>query len=486
MEKIQPWLDKWFVRLLIPAILINASGLFIPIIEPDGGLYATISRTIAETGDFIRLRVEGKDWLDKPHFPFWMAALSMRVFGINSFAYKLPALLFWAAGGWYVYRLGKDLYGKAVGQLSVLIYVSAAHLVISNNDVRAEPYLTGLVIGAVYHFYRVARGGFGWHLLAGSLLTACAMMTKGPFVLVTIGGGFVVDWVAGKEWEQFRAVRWWIALLLIGIFIIPELYCLYVQFDLHPEKNIFGHTGVSGIRFFFWDSQFGRFLNTGPIKGSGDPFFYFHTLLWAFLPWSLLLYGAVFGRIRRLIRRTKPGDLICLGAAVLSFVMFSLSRFQLPYYLNILFPFFSILTAGYLLDIRRRVTIRVVAIVQGAIAMLLPVLVLLLCWFCHFAGWQYWMVVVLVLSILPFYFFRGSTVQTAVGRSCWAALVVYLFVNCWLYPAMLHYQAGMEAAEYVRREMRLAGAGAPGSGPGVIYVPAEGPASYSLEFYAPC
>jgi 4-amino-4-deoxy-L-arabinose transferase-like glycosyltransferase len=284
MEKIQPWLDKWFVRLLIPAILINASGLFIHIIEPDGALYATISRTIAETGDFIRLRVEGKDWLDKPHFPFWMAALSMRVFGINSFAYKLPALLFWAAGGWYVYRLGKDLYGKAVGQLSVLVYVSAAHLVISNNDVRAEPYLTGLVIGAVYHFYRVARGGFGWHLVAGSLLTACAMMTKGPFVLVTIGGGFVVDWVAGKEWEQFRTVRWWIALLLIGIFIIPELYCLYVQFDLHPEKNIFGHTGVSGIRFFFWDSQFGRFLNTGPIKGSGDPFFYFHTLLWLFYP----------------------------------------------------------------------------------------------------------------------------------------------------------------------------------------------------------
>jgi len=52
------FLDKWFVRLLIPAILINASGLFIHIIEPDGALYATISRTIAETGDFIHLRVE--------------------------------------------------------------------------------------------------------------------------------------------------------------------------------------------------------------------------------------------------------------------------------------------------------------------------------------------------------------------------------------------------------------------------------------------
>ncbi|HVU54437.1 MAG TPA: glycosyltransferase family 39 protein [Puia sp.] len=481
----EAWLDKWFVRLLIPAILINASGLFIPIIEPDGALYATISRTMAGTGDLIRLHVEGKDWLDKPHFPFWMAALSMRIFGINSFAYKLPALLFWAAGGWYVYRLGRDLYGRAAGQLSVLIYVSAAHLVISNNDVRAEPYLTGLVIGAVYHFYRASRGGMGWHLVAGSLLASCAMMTKGPFVLVTIGGGFIVDWIIRKEWRQFLSLRWWIALLLIGIFIIPEIYCLYVQFDCHPEKKIFGRTGVSGVKFFFWDSQFGRFLNTGPIKGSGDPFFYFHTLLWAFLPWSLLLYAAVFRGGRGMARRMDfekmgrglagRGSALCWGAAVLSFIMFSLSRFQLPYYLNILFPFFSILTAGYLLDIRRGGAIRAVTIVQGVIAVLLPLLAFVLCWFCHFPGWVYWLIALVILAGAGFYFFRGGTVATAVGRSCWAAMVVYLFVNCWLYPSLLQYQAGMQAAEYLRREKTQP----------VVYLPENGPVNYSIEFYAP-
>jgi 4-amino-4-deoxy-L-arabinose transferase-like glycosyltransferase len=478
MEEIQPWLDKWFIRLLIPAILINAIGLFIHIIEPDGALYATISRTIAETGDFIRLRVEGSDWLDKPHFPFWMAALSMKVFGINSFAYKLPAVLFWAAGGAYVYRLGRDLYGKTAGQLSVLVYISAAHLVISNNDVRAEPYLTGLVVGAVYHYYRVMRGGGWWQLSAGSLLTACAMMTKGPFVLLTIGGGFVLEWIVRKEWRQFVSPRWWVALLLTGIFVLPEIYCLYVQFDLHPEKEIFGRTGVSGIRFFFWDSQFGRFLNTGPIKGNGDPFFYLHTLLWAFLPWSLLLYAAVFRRLRVIGRQTVPGGLICLGASVLSFILFSASKFQLPYYLNILFPFFSILTAEYLLSIPRRMTIRVVAIVQGSLSVLLPVLLVVLCWICRFPGWQYWMVIVVALALWAFYLFRGGELTTAAGRSFWMAMLIYLFVNAWFYPSILRYQAGMAAAEYMRRDMRPS--------PNVVYIPAEGPVNYSLEFYAPC
>jgi 4-amino-4-deoxy-L-arabinose transferase-like glycosyltransferase len=319
----EPWLQKWFVRLLIPAILVNAGGLLIDILEPDGALYATIAKTIARSGDFINLYVDGKDWLDKPHFPFWMAALSFRLLGINGFAYKFPALLFWGIGAWYTWRLALSVYGKPIAQLSTLIYVSAAHLVISNNDVRAEPYLTGLIIGSVYHFYKVSRTPASWrltgqsarpwlHLVAGSLFAGAALMTKGPFVLVTIAGGLILDWVIGGEWSQFRGIRWWIAIILTALFTLPEIYCLYVQFDTHPEKLVFGHTGVSGVRWFFWDSQFGRFFNTGPIRGSGDPFFYFHTLLWAFLPWSVMLYAAVIQKCRGFRRTAPAGDWICI------------------------------------------------------------------------------------------------------------------------------------------------------------------------------
>ena len=471
----ETWLQRWFIPLLIPAILVNAGGLAIPILEPDGSLYATIAKTMARTGDFINLRVEGKDWLDKPHFPFWMAALSFRLFGVNSFAYKFPALLFWAAGAWYTWKLALSLYGKPVAQLSTLIYVSAAHLVISNNDVRAEPYLTGLIIGSVYHFYRAARARPGLHLVAGALLAGCACMTKGPFVLITIGAGFILDWVMGKEWEQFRHPRWWIAIGLTAIFTLPEIYCLYVQFDLHPDKIVFGRTGVSGIRFFFWDSQFGRFFNTGPIRGNGDPFFYFHTLLWAFLPWSLLLYAAIVQKCRR--RRAIPGDLICLGGALASFIVFSLSRFQLPHYLNILFPFFSILTAGYLYGIRRRGTQRAIKAIQNSIAGLLPVLLLVLCWFFHFEWWPLLMGAIVLLSLLPFLLFRGPQLPAPIARSFWMAMLVFSFVNFVFYPGILQYQAGTVAGRDVAR-LRLSAAEP-------VLLLQEGPLSYSFEFDCP-
>ena len=482
----ETWLQKWFVPLLVPAILVNAGGLLIPILEPDGALYATIAKTIARSGNFIDLFVDGRDWLDKPHFPFWMAALSMRIFGVNGFAYKFPALLFWGAGAWYTWRLALSLYGKPVAQLSTLIYVSAAHLVISNNDVRAEPYLTGLIIGAVYHFYKTSRiqdprspadrSIRPWlHLLAGSVFSAAALMTKGPFVLLTIGAGFVLDWIMGREWDQFRNIRWWIAILLTALFTIPELYCLYVQFDLHPEKQVFGKNGVSGIRFFFWDSQFGRFFNTGPIKGSGDPFFYFHTVLWAFLPWSLLLYAAVIRRCRS-VRRAVPGDWICAGAVLASFVLFSLSRFQLPHYLNILFPFFSILTAGWLYGIRRKATRQFVRVVQGVINVVMPLLVLGLAVLFQFRLLPLLLAGIAVLSLLPFLLFRGGALAVSFTRSFWLALLVFSFVNFVLYPAILRYQAGTQAGRWIGR-----------SEPGVpaVYLLQEAPVNYSIEFDCP-
>jgi 4-amino-4-deoxy-L-arabinose transferase-like glycosyltransferase len=410
-----------------------------------------------------------------------MAALSMRVFGVDAFAYKLPALLFWAIGAYYTWRLALALYGKPVAQLSVLLYVSAAHLVISNNDVRAEPYLTGAIIGAVYHFYKASRPGRLWlqrlwlHLLAGSVLSAVALMTKGPFVLLTIGAGFVIDWIIGREWEQFRRMRWWIAIALIALFTLPELYCLYVQFDARPEKLVFGRTGVSGIRWFFWESQFGRFLNTGPIRGSGDPLFYLHTVLWAFLPWSLLLYAAVIRRCGR-ARRRMPGDWICAGAALASFLLFSLSRFQLPHYLNILFPFFAILTAGWLDSLHRSGGRRFVRVVQGIINISLPGLLLILT-VCFGFRHEIWLLAaILGLSVLIFLVYRGPALPVAIVRSYWLALLLYSFVNFILYPALLRYQAGTHAGEWIARSQ---------SGAAALYLLEEAPVNYSVEFRCP-
>jgi len=222
-------LRKIFPILILTGIVLNATGLFSPILEPDGALYAGIAKRIAETNDWINLYGNGHDWLDKPHFPFWIAALSIKIFGITSFAYKFPAFLFWLAGIRFVYLLAKEIYSITVAQIAVLIYTIALHAVISNFDVRAEPYLTMLTIGSIYYTYRLYKK-FTWsYLLASALLAACAVMTKGIFILLTAGGGLLIYWIVTKQWKEFLNYRWWLLALLIFIFITPELYCLYVK-----------------------------------------------------------------------------------------------------------------------------------------------------------------------------------------------------------------------------------------------------------------
>lgn len=449
------WLNKWFPTLLMIGIVVNVSGLFIPVLGTDGALYAHISKTMALNNNFSNLYVEGKDWLDKPHFPFWITAFSFKIFGINSFAYKLPGLLFWALGIFYIYRFTKIFYEDIIAKVAVIVYLTAEHLVLSNNDVRAEPFLTGLVIGSVYHFYKSYGKTFSVDLLLGSLLAGCAVMTKGLFILLPIGGGFIVHWIIKKEWQQFFQLRWIIAIILTFLFVTPELYALYHQIDLHPEKVfIVGDkpdpSVKSGLKFFFWDSQFGRFLNTGPIKGSGDKTFFLHTLLWAFLPWSLVMYASLYRNIKSIFAKDGYAkEFISLGASLLTLLLFSLSKFQLPHYTNIIFPFLAILTAHFLCSLRMERSVKTVYIIQciiGVIAVLLPVLLLVFFRPPHYILAAMWITLIVVLALT---WFGKKSLASVIGICVVTSVLVNIFLNAFFYGPLMEYQSGMKAAVYI-------------------------------------
>ncbi|HLL42765.1 MAG TPA: glycosyltransferase family 39 protein [Segetibacter sp.] len=465
--------QKLFPYFLLAGILINANGLLNDILEPDGALYATIAKHIALSGEWINLYGDGHDWLDKPHFPFWVAALSFKLFGITAFAYKLPAFIFWLAGIWFIFQLTNNLYDTTTAKVAVLIYIFSLHGILNNFDVRAEPYLTTLAIAAIYYFYKSTISGSWSDVVLTAFMSACAVMTKGIFVLITIGGGFVIYWIMSKQWKQFIYYRWWMMVVLILLFITPELYSLYVQFDLHPEKVVFGRTNVSGLRFFFWDSQFGRFFNTGPIKGHGDPTFFLHTTLWAFLPWSLLFYAAV---IQLITKKNKNPDIkkwIIYGSAGLTFILFSFSGFQLPFYIVIIFPQFSIITAAYLTSINTETTLKKIALLQNSLLIIAGLLVCLLAFYSRFGNVILIAIISAGIVIVNFLSFKKHRIDKIIMSGAAFSFVLFLFLHNFFYPALLTYQSGMMAGKWLRRNKSF-----------------ETPAmfrssSYSFEFYAP-
>jgi 4-amino-4-deoxy-L-arabinose transferase-like glycosyltransferase len=463
---------RFFPWLLFAGILLNVPGLWLDIIEPDGALYATIAKHMIVHRDWINLFGDGHDWLDKPHFPFWMAALSYKIFGINSFAYKLPAFLFWLLGLRYTYLLGRDLYNAEVARIATLLYAVTYHSVIANFDVRAEPYLTTCTIGAIWHMLVVYRSMHWSHLLAAALFSACAVMTKGIFVLLTICGGWVIYWMLTRQFQEFVKPRWWIMLLLCFIFILPELYSLYVQFDLHPEKTVFGENNVSGLRFFFWDSQFGRFFNTGPIKGSGDITFFLHTMLWAFLPWSIPLVTGVVYLIRS-DNDKNPLRWIMYGSALLTFLLFSLSKFQLPHYVIILFPHFSLIAAYFLHQQSLRGKLRPFVVIQTLLMVLVAVMIPILLNVTNLPNAVIANVITAGVAIGSFWLPSPTQLYRLLLRGYALAAILYIFLFFFFYPFLLRFQSGRAAAAVIPESDKN------------VPMAAFGSFSYSFEFYAP-
>ncbi len=441
---------KWLRFFISLAVLVNFSGLFVPLMDPDAGVYASVTKHMLERNDYAGLYFQGTDWLDKPHFPFWITAAFFKLFGIHDWSYKLPGILFALMGAYYTYLFAKQQYNKTIGLWAAFILLAAEHFIISNSDVRAEPFLTGLVMASVYHFSNSLSKKIGWHLVAACFFTGCAVMTKGIFTLVPIGGALAAELIIKKNWKELFHWRWLVAAVLLLLFISPELYSLWYQFDSHPEKNVFGKTNVSGIRFFLWDSQFGRFANSGPIKGKGDPSFFLHTLLWAFLPWSLVMYAALIDKIRK--RKLQP-EWYTLGGSLLTLVLFSLSKFQLPYYTNIIFPFLAILTAQYIAGLTAKAENRV-RIVQYIICFILVAGICALHFFYLPATPLLFLLLVLAILalafILPYWVDMGRT-NLALARAGLVTLGVNLYINTCFYPDLMHYQSGDEAAVYINK-----------------------------------
>jgi hypothetical protein len=166
--------------------------------------------------------------------------------------------------------------------------------------------------------------------------------------------------------------------------VTPELLALYRQFDAHPEKTVFNQTGVSGIRFFLWDSQFGRFFNTGPITNqAGNKLFFVAVFLWAFLPWVAAFGVSCWQTVRGWSDRQvawRSRWVYLAGSFAVSFVMFSLTSFQLDYYTVIVYPFAALMCAPWLVSACRQPSRRAARWMQAVVGILTFVLAVWVAW----------------------------------------------------------------------------------------------------------
>lgn len=442
-----------YIWLILLAVLVNSYGLFSPVLNSnDAYFYALLSKNILTNHDWVNLTYNGSDWLDKPHFPFWATAFAYQMFGVNPFAYAIAGFLFHVLGAIYTYRLAKMFFNVNVAILATLIYVSCLRLLLSAIDIRAEAFLLGEIIPACFYLWRYSIASRWKHLLLAAFFTGLALMTKGLFVLVTICAGQIFYWLYTRQLSLRMLGKFIGYLVLAFIFALPEFICLYLQFDLHPDKVIFGTTHVSGLMWYFWGSQFGRFFNTGPIVNKhGDPFFFVHTFLWAFLPWTILFLLSIvqYLRLKSELLSSERAKIVYLysGFAV-TFILFSATKFQLDYYTNIIFPFAAILAAFTFYDLRPPKWYFITQNVINLLILLINIVVIVL---VFKLSWGLLLLFMPVGILFSYYKQRHTAISrraiTYATLAICSIFITLMYINMQVYPK---YNTGYNLNNYLR------------------------------------
>ena len=449
----------WFLIFLILCVYISA--IDVTLFENDSAQFAVMAMRMVQEYDFLNLFKGSEEYLDKPHMHYWLAAVSFKIFGIHDWAYRIPAILATLLGAYSCFGLGRLLYSRDTGKLAALIFLTSQTIVLSIIDVRTDAVLTGFTILAIWQLASYIQKKSLSNLLLGAFATGIAFSTKGQIAILAIGFPILCHLTYTKKWKALFHWKSLIALAVFAITIAPMLYAYYYQFDLHPEKVIRGQSDRSGIFFIFWEQSFERMSGTGMGKNSSDYFFFFHTFLWVYLPWSIVGLLAIFNQSKVLIKsklkRAADTELLNLGGIVLIFITISFAQFKLPHYLNVLIPLFAVLTAADLVNMhesKKDKTIKALLGIQYFIAAIMFIACLLISYYVFkFQAFEKTILLIIVCAIVIYYVMKKEAYfSRIITVSVVGSMMLNGVLHTHFYPNLLAYQGGSAMAKLVAKE----------------------------------
>lgn len=461
-------------------IIVYCGSLFFPLLDKDAAHHANIALHMYQSGDYFSLVDRGNDYLDKPHLLFWTTLAFFKIFGVTTVAHRLPAVLFALVSVYCTYQLTRHLTNKPTARIAAIILATAQAFVLSVIDARMETPLTmGIILGLWQLILYTDKRKF-IHLLGGSLGVAVAFATKG-----WLGPGVVFIAVffhilLNRQWSVLAKPSTWLFIPFFFLFISPVLYGYYLQYDLHPEKTIRGRDHISGVKFILWEQLFERYKGFDK-KRYSDPFFLYHTFMWAFLPWCVAAYLSVYYWLRRIFWLKKWRHPVNFAVLAFVFIMVTLSfsKFKMPHYLIMLFPLATVFTAPYMRHVLSfRKGIKIFYPVQVFLIVILIILAAVLNYY-FFKPVNWFLLIMgplLLAGIIAMWMNKSIQKGMKVIYLSAAALLLFNFMlNYNFFPQLLKYQAGNEMVKAMK-EKNI-------SIPGEDIILVE-PNAHSFDFYS--
>lgn len=236
-----------------------------------------------ETGQYLLPLNNYQPWLDKPILFFWMVCGSYKLFGITTFAGRLPAALSVVATGLIILFGTRRVISARASLLAALVFMSLPLVSIVGHVCLTDMTLTALVTGCVLALWRSVARRPRVTLFLGYLSLALGVLCKGPIaVILSALALFPSLRIARGNLKQVFVDMWRmgvpLGLLLTVLLALPW----YITASSATEGEFF--------RKFFFEQNFGRM--TGTVNHQMPFWFYIPVFIFGFLPFSPITFCA--------------------------------------------------------------------------------------------------------------------------------------------------------------------------------------------------
>lgn len=276
----------WILLGLIVLVRLASLGLY-PLFDKTEARYALIGALMLRTGNWVTplIDIDVPFWA-KPPLSTWSTAISYAVFGLNTFAARLPSFVFVAGTGVLVYLFGTAVRDRAFGLLATVIFASCGLSFYLAGGVMTDPALlfaTTLILVAFWRAIGDRSPLWGYLFFVGC---AISLLAKGP-IGVVLPGLAIGAWVLWhNEWRRIWSHLPWITGTLLTLAIAVPWYVL-------AERRSPGF-----LNYFIVGEHFSRFVTTGWGDLYGGARSQPRGIIWVFgflatLPWSLMLPAAL-------------------------------------------------------------------------------------------------------------------------------------------------------------------------------------------------
>jgi 4-amino-4-deoxy-L-arabinose transferase-like glycosyltransferase len=273
------------------------------------------------------------------------------------------------------------------------------------------------------------------------------MFSKGPIGAVIPFFAVLFYFISERNYKQIFHFKWFLGIIIVLLIISPTLLYLYNTF------------GSEGIKFYFITNNFGRI--TGEYAGSNtDPFFYLHTLLWAFLPWTFLVVFALFAEIKNWFKKGSSNSwgYYLLGSTIVLVLVLSIAKGKAPNYFFISVAPISVVVGNWVQQISLQS-----GKLQKRVVLAQLIFVSLIATMCIFLFWFYSSLNLLIPIILStaclfivFYFYRqkNKILSQILLLSVIVVASLNVYLNTQILPHLFSYQGARQVLEIFENEKK--------------------------------